>query len=266
MIQVNYDRVKGTEEWASFNVNCMKGCAHDCRYCYARFDAIDRFGQIQPGHWTDEIIDKKEVNMKRIKLNGTVMFPTTHDITPKGLEACVKTLWNLLSVGNSVLIVSKPHIACIERVCKEFKKFKKQILFRFTIGAFDNALLAYWEPHAPAFGERFDSLQYAFNKGFQTSVSCEPMLDSDNMVKLFYFLWPYITDSIWIGSMNKIAKRVKIKTVRDKKQVSLIESGQTLKKIQAIYKKLKDDPKVKWKDSIKEMLGLPPPCQPGLDI
>ena len=141
-------------------------------------------------------------------------------------------------------------------MCKELKSFKKQILFRFTIGALDNRILSYWEPGAPLFGERFDCLQYAYNSGFDTSVSCEPMLDSYGVVQLFDVLCPYVTDGIWIGKMNNVRQRVNIKDAETEKEVKLIEAGQTEKRIFEIYEILKDDPKVRWKESFKEVLGL----------
>jgi DNA repair photolyase len=34
----------GTKEWADHNVNCIRGCSNDCRYCYAKIMA-KRFGR-----------------------------------------------------------------------------------------------------------------------------------------------------------------------------------------------------------------------------
>jgi len=138
-------------------------------------------------------------------------------------------------------------------------------LFRFTIGALDNEILKYWEPNAPSFGERFDCLQYAFKSGFKTSVSSEPMLDSDGVVQMFDMLEPYVTDRIWIGKMNNVRQRVKVQTAEDKKFVDMIVKGQTDVRIHEIYRTLKDDPKVRWKESFKSVLGLELAQEAGLD-
>lgn len=259
-------KISGTLEWAVKNVNCVKGCKHNCRYCYARARAL-QFNQIPNNEaWTEAEVREKDVKKGRKKEAGTVMFPTTHDIIPGDiLEASVVVLRKLLRAGNNVLIVSKPHLECIQRLCKELNTFSEQILFRFTIGAMDDEILKYWEPGAPSFTERLASLAYAYGFGIKTSVSCEPMLDAPNMITLFNRLEPDVTDSIWIGKMNKIRQRVKIATPEDEAQVSRIEVGQTDDKIWEIYNALKDQPKVRWKESIKEVVGLPPATEPGSD-
>lgn len=258
-------KISGTLEWSVKSVNCIKYCSHNCRYCYARALAL-RFGQItKPEDWATPQVREKNVKKHYKKEAGTVMFPSTHDILPEMIEPCVTVLRKLLEAGNDVLIVSKPHLECIDRLCSEFKDYKDHILFRFTIGAFDDAILKYWEPGAPTFCERFLCLQTAFKLGFKTSVSCEPMLAAPNMVQLFNMLEPYCTDSIWIGKMNKVRQRVSIETEEDKQQVARIEAGQTDEKIWEIYRALKDRKVVKWKESIKEIIGLELSQEPGMD-
>jgi DNA repair photolyase len=152
-----------------------------------------RFGRIASlEEWgsTYNCLQEREVKKQRQKYDGTVMFPTTHDITPQFLEPCVQVLANLLTAGNRVLIVTKPHRVCVERLCAEFAGFKDQILFRFTIGAMDDRVLAFRDTHAPRFSERFACLKYAHRKAFETSVSIEPMLDPPNVVRLFHCLKP----------------------------------------------------------------------------
>lgn len=261
-------KISGTLEWASKTANCCQGCEHNCTYCYARYNALNRWKTIaNREEWTNMTSVSKQVKKKHPKYNGTVMFPTTHDITPSVIEPCVKTIRNILSAGNDILIVSKPHIECVERMCSEFDKYKGNILFRFTIGAIDNQILKFWEPNAPTFGERFDCLQHTFNAGFRTSVSCEPMLDSDGILQLFDVLVPYVSDSIWIGKMNNIRQRVMVKgDIALEKEIKRIEEGQTRKRIFAIYNELKDEPKVRWKESFKTVLGLELPTEAGMDV
>ena len=103
-------------------------------------------------------------------------------------------------------MVSKPHLECIKRICEELKGYKDQILFRFTIGACDDSILSYWEPNAPCYDERKQCLIYAYSAGFKTSVSVEPMLDSANIDTLISDLSPYVTDAIWIGTMNHLGR------------------------------------------------------------
>ena len=147
-------------------------------------------GQIQRTVGQTPCVPQRDVDRRMGKIaKRAVMFPTTHDITPKTLGPCVTALHHLLGGGNRVLVTSKPHLECVKAICNTFADFRHMILFRFTIGAFDDDLLQYWEPGALPFGERLASLKYAFKHGFQTSVSIEPMLDSANVVRLFSKNW-----------------------------------------------------------------------------
>ena len=106
----------GTKEWSDYSVNCVSGCSHDCLYCYAKSMAI-RFKRKSNDDWGDEEIRWKDVYKKRKKLNGIIMFPTSHDITPSNLSACYEVLEKLVKAGNKVVVVSKPHLECITKIC-----------------------------------------------------------------------------------------------------------------------------------------------------
>ena len=257
-------RISGTKEWSVQSVNCLTGCSHDCRYCYARANAL-RFGRITSAdQWRTPQVRQREIDKRRTRAPGRVMFPSTHDILPDFLEPCLAVLRNLLAAGNEVLLVSKPHLACIEAICQQCQAWRSQVVFRFTIGARRDDLLAYWEPGAPGYGERLASLQYAYGAGYQTSVSCEPLLDADDAVGLFDELEPWVTDTIWLGKMNQIASRVIAGTSR--KAIQRIEAGQTPERIRGIYQALQDRPKVRWKESYKAVLGLELAREAGLDF
>jgi DNA repair photolyase len=245
----------GTREWAAKTVNCCTGCSHDCRYCYAKEMAL-RFRQVPAGQWSSERIRQKDVTRKRPMYPGKVMFPSSHDITHNNLPACVTVLERLLEAGNKVLIVSKPHRDCIEAICQQFGDYREKILFRFTIGACDDTVLSFWEPGAPTYSERIASLQYAFANGFQTSVSVEPMLDSANIDRLIAEVLPYVTETIWIGKMNHLTRFAKNADLQLLSAIQRIEAGQTDDIIRAIYHRHKLNPKIRWKASIKKVVGL----------
>jgi len=258
--------VSGTYEWAASTANCVVGCFGNCIYCYARTKAINS-GIRTPKNWDEEIISLKAMSKKLGKRKGRVMFPSLHDISVENLAACSVFLERLLSVGNDVLIVSKPHLECIEFLCAAFAMYKGQILFRFTIGSADNNVLQTWEPNAPLFPERVRSLKHAFNAGFRTSISCEPMLD-DNIKAVIDQVQGYVTDAIWLGKANKLIERMvangcsgsTLKLGRD------LEALQSDENIKALYEQYKNDPKIKWKESIKAVVGLKIPTKKGLDI
>jgi hypothetical protein len=246
----------GTREWAEISANIQKGCSNNCRYCYARSNAL-RFGQIQTREqWVQETIDWKAVNKKWPKRDGVIMFPTTHDITPSNLDAAIAALRNMLEPGNNVLIVSKPRLDCIVAICNELKDFRDQILFRFTIGSTDWKTCAFWEPGAPEPHDRIAALSYAYDKGFRTSVSMEPMLAGTGMaIQTYGAVVPFVTDDIWIGKMNKMRSRVDTSITGNLIAVESLEQLQRDEEILRLVDILGREKNVRWKDSIQAVIN-----------
>lgn len=195
------------------------------------------------------------------------MFPSSHDITELNINECKTVLKNMLIAGNKVLIVSKPKPECIETLCTELARFKDQVLFRFTIGSADNAVLKFWEPGAPTFEERMESLRIAREHGFDTSVSCEPMLDNHVEAVVLATL-PLVTDAIWIGIPNRLTGILSTCKCTDEEKARGQELTATFteERIKALYGMYKDNPKIKWKESIKKIVGLDMATEAGLDI
>ena len=257
--------VSGTGEWCVKGLNCVTGCSHDCLYCYAR-NFAKRFHRVRRDEWRVMKVREDVLRKHYRQYNGPVMFPTTHDITPEVLGPCMRLVGKLVEAGNRLLLVSKPHIECVAAICEQFAAVRGQIKFRFSIGADDDDILSFWEPFAPAYLERMACLQYAQAKGFATSISIEPMLDSANIVRHVNALAPSVTDTIWLGMMNRIKANVEIETVETLQSVIRILDGQTDERIRGIYAELAGHPKIRWKDGIKKIMGLDRPATTGLDV
>jgi DNA repair photolyase len=258
--------VFGTKEWACQNENCLFGCSNGCKYCYA-LENHARFKRKMPVNRMQERLRPNALTQKFGKLDQRIMFPTVHDIPPGFLNECMIFLEHMLLPGNEVLIVTKPRLDCINAICERFIPFKDKILFRFTIGSTDSDTLNFWEPNAPDFQERMASLQYAFQQGYQTSVSCEPMLDG-KVEEIIKETEPFITDAIWLGKMNKLSYRLRLNGEDDPITIDKAEELIRLQSkgfIPGLYRRYKDNPKVKWKDSIKKVVGLEVATEPGLD-
>lgn len=242
----------GTFEWSDKTINFITGCKNDCRYCYAKCMGI-RYNRNTPENWKNEVVREKELSKSIPKYKGTVMFPSSHDITPEHLNESIIMLRNILKSGNQVLIVSKPNLEGIQRICESFTDCKDRILFRFTIGSTDSSILKYWEPNAPSFEERLECLRLAFKSGYQTSISSEPLLDK-NVDDLINQLSPNVTDSIWIGKPNKLIYRTRVNGWGDEETVKrcheLLEWINDPEFIIGLYQRYKDNPLIRWKDSI----------------
>ncbi len=79
-------------------------------------------------------------------------------------------------------------------------------------------------------------------------------------------LLPFVSHSIWLGKMNKIESRVAGNSEYLQKEMQRIERGQTDEQIERLYRELQNVEKVRWKESMKEVLGLALPTRPGLDV
>ena len=247
-------RVTGTREWAAKTVNVVKGCSHGCRYCYARANAL-RFGQIaSTEEWTTETVNDTAVAKNRGRSRGSIMFPSSHDITPGTLDASLTVLQKLAAMDNTIVVVSKPHRDCIRQIREALDPWRFRILLRFTIGADDDTVLKFWEPGAPDYRERRTALRESFVEGWATSISIEPMLDPRHIQRLVDALAPYVTETIWFGMMNQPRSRFQGVTDADREQLARLEQAQRPEAILAIYDTLQHHPKVRWKDSIRELV------------
>jgi len=259
--------VHGVGEWASTSVNIQTGCENDCKYCYAKQMAM-RFGHATPTSWSTPTLRTRSIDKGYRKRDGRVMFPTSHDITPNNLDLCLVVLFKLLAAGNEVLIVTKPHLSCIEGLCEDLERYKSQITFRFTIGSADNKVLSYWEPNAPSFEERLEALKFAHAQGFKTSVSSEPMLDL-HIDRVIEAIRPFVTDSIWLGRVNKLRQAISLNCPDDieaQEKATELLAEQTDAYLCTIHDSYKNNSFIKFKDSIKKAVGIELPTETGLDI
>jgi DNA repair photolyase len=258
--------VTGTKEWAATEVNIQNGCEHDCRYCYAKCMAL-RFRRTTAEGWRTPVLRQRDVNRGRGKCRGTIMFPSSHDITPANVDTCAAVLEKILAAGNRVLIVSKPHLECVRKMCDRLARHRDRILFRFTIGSVDDRVLGYWEPGALAFAERLAALRYAREQGYETSVSCEPMLDA-NIDAVIGAVRPYTSQSIWLGRANRLVQAVTLNFPGNSQAIASARELDNVwndEAVRGLYEIFKNDPLIRFKDLIKRVIGLPGTAEKGLD-
>lgn len=228
--------------------------------------------------WNSPVIREKAVSKGykiRLKKDGTpktCMTPTSHDVTERNIIKFISVVLKILLAGNPVLLVTKPRLSCIKKLCVALTPYKSLVMFRFTIGSSDSDVLKFWEPGASSYAERLACLEYAYRQGFKTSVSCEPMLDG-NIERVVADTREFVTDAIWLGVVNRMGNCLAINLKHDPvlkekaqaraKQLATLLSDERIHELYTLYR---DDPKIKWKDSLKKILGLDQPVESGLDI
>jgi DNA repair photolyase len=258
--------VAGTREWATETVNFCSGCSNACIYCYARHRAVTRFHRMSHEDWSNEVVRDHDVRRKRRHIDGRVMIPSTHDLTPGNIDAAEIVLVKLLEAGNEITIVSKPRLECIERLCDVLQMYKDKVLFRFSIGGKSERLRRFWEPEAPAFKERIACLRLACEAGFETSVSGEPLLEPWRAKEIVAGVRPFVSHSIWIGKLNQMRARTRWLYPDGHPEIDRLERWQSDEKVIEVYEALKDDGLIRFKESYKAVLGLDRPTAAGLDI
>jgi len=200
-------QTSGTKEWADCNLNIYRGCKEDCSYCYAKRMA-KHYGRIK------SLDEWKYMELNETALNGTIpkrkngslikwfMFPSTHNITPDTVDVCLGYILRVLrETSANLLIVIKPSMEVVMKLCDNLIDYKNRILFRFTITSLSTDILRIYEPNAPRFMERFTALRYAHYLGYKTSVSIEPFLDK-NPIPLIKLIAEFVNDTIWLGIMS----------------------------------------------------------------
>ena len=251
------NQVFGTKEWAARNFNFTSGCSHDCKYCYAKSMAI-RFGRKTSDNWTQEVVNLDRLKDANKHYNGRIMIPSSHDITPNNIDVAVDIIQALLRHGNELLIVSKPHLECIERMLPVIRDFSDKVTLRFTIGSCHDDVLHYWEPGAPSFEERLACLRMCFDAGLKTSVSAEPILDPDTR-ELIRLVSPYVTDAIWIGIPNMLVPRMRINgntSPEDMSKACELTQGLSNDYVMGLVGEFDNNSLIKWKESIKKIAGI----------
>jgi len=253
----------GTREWSEHSFNCVKGCSHSCLYCYGR---DSRFNAKRGTDWAIEELAYPKVK----KWPGVVMFPTQHDFTPgKTMWHCLEHLAVLMEKGNHVLVVTKAGLDTVDEIVRVLGDFpREQSELRFTLTNYSVDLGKLWEPGAPTVIDRLAGLHYASDK-VRTSVSCEPWLDTIYaLLALVAAASPSVTETIWIGHANKIRQRTRwtLGGLHDvdgdvlADAIAAVEARQTPAVARQVYDALKSNPKVRWKESYRTMLGLDGPA------
>jgi len=255
----------GTREWSNHSFNCCKGCANSCIYCYAR---DSRFNTKRGLDWAKEELTFPKVR----KWPGVVMFPTSHDFTPGNVDHCLTYLDHLLDAGNMVLVVTKAERVIVQRIVTVLRQYpREQSEIRFTLTHHEPAVGRLWEPNAPTVDERFDALAIEPRYDIRTSVSCEPWLDTiENLIDSVAFWVQFVNQTVWIGHANKLRQRTQWAFETNscfspdqrydlRQSIKAIEARQTPEAARQVYNALKNNPKVRFKDSYQQVLGLAGP-------
>jgi len=240
----------GTREISDISANIQVGCSNDCKYCYAAHRAVTGGFVKTRDAWGKDLL-KSSQPMFNKKYDGVVMYPTTHDITRRFLNSHCQAISEILEAGNELLICSKARLECMQRIAKVCADHKDKVTFMVTITTLDEAQSVFWEPNAPLPCERLAALEFLHVEGFKTSVIIEPLLQGPCSAQSVYqAVSPYVSEAIWIGTMNMVDERVDTSNPDNARAAEAIKRYHSVDNLRFLYESMKDLPKVKFKSSI----------------
>jgi DNA repair photolyase len=128
-----------------------------------------------------------------------------------------------------------------------------------TITTLDEAQSVFWAPNAPLPCERLAALEFLHKEGFKTSVIMEPLLQGPcSALNVYQAASPFVTEAIWIGTMNMAEERVDVSKPENARAVEAIKRYHSIDNLRFLYETMKDLPKVKFKNSITRFFEKSP--------
>jgi len=189
-------------EWTDYNANIYHGCAHNCKYCYARL-MTKRF-EPEPLDWRDVKMVENAVELARRDIKalslGRIMFCSMTD-PYQPIEAETRLARRVLEV----LLNSQFHVLILTKsplVTRDYDLIQglDNVEVGFTITSLEDIL--FWEPYAPGNTKRIEALKKAHSMGIKTFVSIEPWIpDISNPQSIIEKLRDFV-DRFIIGSMQ----------------------------------------------------------------
>jgi len=163
-------------EWTDYNANIYNGCAHNCKYCYARL-MTKRF-EPDPLDWRDVKMVENAVELARRDIRtlrpARIMFCSITD-PYQPIEAVTglarKVLEILLGSPFHVLILTKSPL-----VTRDYDLIRghRNVEVGFTITSLED--IPFWELYAPGNTRRIEALKKVHEIGVKTFVSVEPWI------------------------------------------------------------------------------------------
>jgi hypothetical protein len=263
----------GTDEWSNGTYNTHFGCANGCWNCYAWCGACrrkqtghDLYGRDEDGNSMMALRPKWFKTWQDRAEKYVIMYPSVHDVFEDTMKEAFKIMESMLKAKNvHILWVTKPIYEVVREFMERFQDYKDRITIRLTITTNDNDQLEFWEPYASSYEERYICLDFLYAAGYNVGVSREPMLPSKRRDTTFLEaelafideILPFIRDTLWLGLMNHIpvnVQRGQPLTQKQKQRIADVKAFYTPSNILILVETLYQNPKVRWKESIKKFM------------
>lgn len=191
-------------EYSPLAVNLYRGCPNGCQYCYVpgclnrtREEFVREYG---PRTKIIDLLQKDLIEMKAGRDDRQVLLCFTCDPYPGEYEDNITTQWALelfKAYNQPFQLLTKGGM----KAARDFHLYKKSDAYAVTLTLLDESRSLEWEPGAALPKDRIASLRKAKEKGISTWVSFEPVIDPEEVYKL-YDLTKGFVDLYKIGKLN----------------------------------------------------------------
>lgn len=198
-----YEPSGKAKEYGDLAINIYTGCPHRCFYCFAPnvlHTQKEKFhGCVEP---RKNIVEEVKKQLAKEQIKGKLIhlcftcdpYPTGYDTTPT--REIIKAI---KESGNNVQILTKNGVDAMQ----DFDLLDENDWFGITYCGYPEGTLFDAPSTEPGTGPllgRLQALKIAKNKGIKTWISCEPVMDEQDILSLI-MLADYI--DLWkIGKMN----------------------------------------------------------------
>lgn len=200
-----YETKGRAREYSELAVNLYTGCGHQCVYCYgAAVTHQDRESWENNPRPREGIIKQMQhdaaVRSNLADDRPVLMCFVTDPYQPINDEFRLarKAILVLHNYGLRATILSKAGV----RATQDFDLLiPGQDAFATTLTCLDPDDSLMWEPHAASPQSRMIALRFAHERGFETWVSCEPVIYPEATLELIKLTKDYV-DHYKVGTMN----------------------------------------------------------------
>ncbi len=212
-MDIIYEPKGPAKEYAPLAITCYMGCGHCCKYCYVpeqiKKSSDEYFSGPGP---REDIINKVKKDAGKLSLARSDLFHEQPDneilisfigdpYQPAEMELHITchVIEILIQHNLPFTILTKGGT----RAVRDFNLLSNYPKARFgtTLIFTDQKDVDYWEPYAAPVNDRIKALKKAHDKGIPTWISIEPVIKSDQALKLVRDLHP-IVDHWKIGKIN----------------------------------------------------------------
>lgn len=202
-LKVVYEPKGRAREYSALAVNIYNGCNHGCRYCYAP-DCMRRDRQEFYNRQSAraDILSKVWHDCNIIAgTNERVLLCFTCDPYQR-LDDTEKltrhTIWAFKLYNISFQVLTKAG----HRAERDFDLYTEKDAFATTLTFMNDEKSLYYEPEAALPAERIETIKKAKQKGIETWVSFEPVLNDDEVFKLLEATHEYV-DLYKVGKVSR---------------------------------------------------------------